>query len=324
MVIFMKEWVGSPYIDWVKIFCPALVNRGHWESPSHIPEASDGMRVLPALSRFPVASEMTGGLERNVPHSSGIKQIQGDSVICWASVTWALPFPGCKWPSGPVLRYFPMGANALLGGSRIFWGLFIATIRSDRCSVAAFYPAVTWPPLFPNELRVIPNPVSMVDKRGCLTPWSLVARCDDTATSWMWLCYGVFIPCVCVCYLCVCVHPLCGCSSPLCVFIPFVSMPCVSISYVCVCSSLVCVHLLCGVTLLCAHLLRVYSFLVCSPLCVCVHLLCVCSPLYVCSSPMFVLSPLCIHLSLCVHTHLGCLRSKQNFSLSTWYLPIFS
>lgn len=154
----------------------------------------------------------------------------------------------------------------LLGEKQNFLGLFITAIRSDRCSVAAFYPAVTWPPLFPNEPPVIPNPVSMVDSgvASHLGPWLP----------------GVMI------------LPLPGCDSV---------MECSS--HVCVC------YLLC----VCSSLVCVFIF------CVCVH------PLYVCSSPMFVLSPLCIHL-LCVFTHTSglCLRSKQNFSLSTWYLPIFS
>lgn len=208
----------------------------------------------------------------------------------------------------------------LLGGKQNFLGLFITAIRSDRCSVAAFYPAVTWPPLFPNEPRVIPNPVSTVDSgvASHLGPWLpgvmilLLPGCDSVME--------------CSSRVCVCVHPLCGCSSPLCVFIPFVC-PCpVCPLPMCVCVHPLCVFISCvGIYLLCVHLLCVYPFLVCSSL-VCVFIFCVCvHPLYVCSSPMFVLSPLCIHL-LCVFTHTSglCLRSKQNFSLSTWYLPIFS
>ena len=125
--------------------------------------------------------------------------------------------------------------QTLLGGKQNFLGLFITAIRSDGCSVAAFYPAATWPPLSPNEGQLIPNPVS-TDSRVAshLGPWlpgvmilpfpgyDFVVECSS--------CVCVFIPCVCsfpVFTPGVCVHPLYVCSSPM-----FVLSP-------------VCIHLLC-------------------------------------------------------------------------------
>ena len=168
--------------------------------------------------------------------------------------------------------------------------------------------------LFPWWIAGLPHTLVL----GCQVWW----YCHFLDVTLLWSAHPM---CVCV-ISCVCVHPLCVCSSPLCVFIPFVC-PCPVCPFpVCVCVHPLCVFISCvGIYLLCVHLLCVYSFLVCSSL-VCVFIFCVCvHPLYVCSSPMFVLSPLCIHL-LCVFTHTSglCLRSKQNFSLSTWYLPIFS
>ena len=204
----------------------------------------------------------------------------------------------------------------LLGEKQNFLGLFITAIRSDRCSVAAFYPAVTWPPLFPNEPPVIPNPVSMVDSgvASHLGPWLPgvmilpLPGCDSVME-----CSSH----VCVCYL------LCVCSSLVCVFISFVcvhpfcvSMPCVSISCVCVCSSLVCVHLLCGyLPLVCSSPVCIFIPCVFIP-CVCVHLLCVCSsPIcvfisYVCVIPFVYSSP------VCVHTHIWALPQIQAKFLS--------
>ena len=169
----------------------------------------------------------------------------------------------------------------LLGGKQSFLGLFITAIRSDRCSVAAFYP---WSPLFPDEPRVTPNPVSMVDSgvASHLGPW---------------------LPGVMILPLPGC-DSVMECASHVCVFIP------------CVCSFPVFISCV-GIYLLCVHLLCVCSFLVCLSL-VCVFIFCVCvHPLYACSSPMFVLSPLCIHL-LCVssHTHIWALPQIQAKFLS--------
>ena len=87
----------------------------------------------------------------------------------------------------------------LLGGKQSFLGLFITAIRSDRCSVAAFYP---WSPLFPDEPRVTPNPVSMVDSgvASHLGPWLPgvmilpLPGCDSVMECASHVC--VFIPCV--------------------------------------------------------------------------------------------------------------------------------
>lgn len=214
----------------------------------------------------------------------------------------------------------------LLGGKQNFLGLFITAIRSDRCSVTTSIQLLPWPrcSLWASELSQTLFPWWIAGLPHTLV---MVARCDDT-TSWMWLCYGVFIPCVCVCVL-----------SSVCVFIP-----CVGVHLLCVCSSLLCVHALCvhflcvcvfhplcvfiscvGIYLLCVvHLLVCIHSLCVHPLCVCVHLLCVCSPpicvfiSYVCVIPFVYSSPVCV------------LRTSElpqiqaNFSLSTWYLPIFS
>ena len=189
----------------------------------------------------------------------------------------------------------------LLGGKQSFLGLFITAIRSDRCSVAAFYP---WSPLFPNEPWVIPNPVSMVDSgvASHLGPWLPgvmilpLSGCDSVMECSSRVC--VFIPCVCVHLLCVCssllcVHSLCVCVHPLCVFISCV-----------------------GIYLLCVHLQCVCLFLVCSSL-VCVFIFCVCSsPIcvfisYVCVIPLVYSSPVCVF----THTHLVFASDPSKISL---------
>ena len=161
----------------------------------------------------------------------------------------------------------------LLGGKQSFLGLFITAIRSDRCSVAAFYP---WSPLFPDEPRVTPNPVSMVDSgvASHLGPWLPgvmilpLPGCDSVMECASHVC--VFIPCVCsspVCVFISCVHLLCGhlplvCSSPVCVFIPRVFVPCVCVHLLCVCSSPICMFI---------SYVRVIPFVYSSPVCVFTH-----------------------------------------------------
>lgn len=161
----------------------------------------------------------------------------------------------------------------LLGGKQSFLGLFITAIRSDRCSVAAFYP---WSPLFPDEPRVTPNPVSMVDSgvASHLGPWLPgvmilpLPGCDSVMECASHVC--VFIPCVCsspVCVFISCVHLLCGhlplvYSSPVCVFIPRVFVPCVCVHLLCVCSSPICMFI---------SYVRVIPFVYSSPVCVFTH-----------------------------------------------------
>ena len=202
----------------------------------------------------------------------------------------------------------------LLGEKQNFLGLFITAIRSDRCSVAAFYPAVTWPPLFPNEPPVIPNPVSMVDSgvASHLGPWLPgvmilpLPGCDSVME-----CSSH----VCVCYL------LCVCSSLVCVFISFVcvhpfcvSMPCVSISCVCVCVFIPCV---CSspvwVFTSCVFISCVYIHSLCvHPLCVCSSSVCVFIP-YMCVHLLCLCYPLCVFIScVCSHTHPSILTQTFN------------
>ena len=228
----------------------------------------------------------------------------------------------------------------LLGRKQSFLGLFITAIRSDRCSVAAFYP---WSPLFPNEPWVIPNPVSMVDSgvASHLGPWLPgvmilpLSGCDSVMECSSRVC--VFIPCVCVHLPCVCsfpvfiscvgiyllcVHLLCVCSFRVCSSLVCVFISCVCVHPFCVSIPCVCVHPLCvfiscvGIYLLCVHLLCVCLFLVCSSL-VCVFIFCVCSsPIcvfisYVCVIPLVYSSPVCVF----THTHLVFASDPSKISL---------
>lgn len=205
----------------------------------------------------------------------------------------------------------------LLGGKQNFLGLFITAIRSDRCSVAAFYPAVTWPPLFPNELRVIPNPVSMVDSgvASHLGPWLpgvmilLLPGCDSVMECSSRVCVCV-LSSVCVFIPCVGVHLLCVCSSLLCVHALCVHFLCVCVFIPCVCSSPVWVFTSCVfISCVCIHSLCVH------PLCVCSSSVCVFTP-YMCVHLLCLCYPLCVFIScVCSHTHLGFASDPSKISL---------
>lgn len=303
---FHEEWVGSPYIDWVKY--SAFVNRGTLRKPQSHLRASQWKNESPAsFVPLPVASEMTGrALSEHVLTSSGSmsQRWRAECDLGWACDPGALPFPGCKW-RWPALCYFPHGDKCSWEGKQNFLGLFITAIRSDRCSVAPSIQLLLGllyflmslelsQTLFPWWIAWLPHTL-VLGLPGVMI--LLLPGCDSVMECSSRVC-------VCVCYLlCVCsslvwvfisfvyVHPLCVHALCVhfyvCVFIPCVcSHSCVGI-YLCVFISCVCIHSLCVHPLVC-----VCSSSVCvssPPICVFIS--------YVCVIPFVYSSPVCVHTS---------------------------
>lgn len=109
---FHEEWVGSPYMEWVKIFC--LCQQGRLRKPqSHLRASqwneSPASFVLLSCCQWD-DRESPGQAHA---YSSGIDESEMETEGDLLSLCDPEPCPSqVVSDAGPVLRYFPMETNA--------------------------------------------------------------------------------------------------------------------------------------------------------------------------------------------------------------------